>query len=178
MRSSGLRPRTRTRKLGGRTSRARVDRASKRRSRAYRRLGIAFAAGCASFVDGLSPQGPPAGSESALRLAPGPFAVVRREATLVDASRPTPANGSFAGAPTRTLATTLWAPESLAGSLPLVVYSHGFLSLRYEAAPLAEHLASHGYAVASVEFPLSNWNAPGGATLADASRVSQATSAS
>ena len=37
LRSSGLRPRTRTRKLGGRTSRARVDRASKRRSRDYRR---------------------------------------------------------------------------------------------------------------------------------------------
>jgi predicted dienelactone hydrolase len=130
-------------------------------------LGIAAAAGCASFVAGLSPQGPPAGSESALRLAPGPYAVVRRDTTLVDASRPTPANGTFAGAPTRTLATTLWAPESVAGPLPLVVYSHGFLSLRHEAAPLAEHLASHGYAVASVEFPLSNWNAPGGPTLHD-----------
>jgi predicted dienelactone hydrolase len=130
-------------------------------------LGLASAAGCASFVAGLSPQGPPAGTESARRLAPGPFEVVRRDATFVDASRSTPANGRYAGASTRTLATTVWAPESGAGPLPLVVYSHGFLSLREEAAPLAEHLASHGYAVASAEFPLSSWNAPGGATLRD-----------
>jgi len=130
-------------------------------------LGIAATAGCASFVAGLSTQGPPAGSESALRLAPGPYAVVRHDATLVDASRSTPANGSFVGAPTRTLKMTLWAPESSAGPLPLVVYSHGFLSFRHEPTPLAEDLASHGYAVASVEFPLSNWNAPGGPTLRD-----------
>jgi predicted dienelactone hydrolase len=130
-------------------------------------LGLASAAGCASVLAGLSAQGPPAGTESAQRLAPGPVAVVRRDVTLVDESRATPANGRYPGAPARTLATSLWVPEPAAGRLPLVVYSHGFLSLPEEAAPLAEHLASHGYAVAAARFPLSSWDAPGGPTLHD-----------
>ena len=123
--------------------------------------------GCATFVQGLLPQGPSAGSESAQRLRHGPWDVERRDLRLVDDSRPTPANGAFPGAPARTLEASLWLPKKARGARPLVVYSHGFLSQRREGAYLAEHLASHGYLVASVDFPLSNGDAPGGPTVHD-----------
>jgi predicted dienelactone hydrolase len=123
--------------------------------------------GCATFVQGLLPQGPPAGSESARRLRQGPWEVDRRDLRLVDASRPTPANGGFPGAATRTLEATVWLPKRAPGFRPLVIYSHGFLSERRDGAYLARHLASHGYVVASADYPLSNGHAPGGPTLRD-----------
>jgi predicted dienelactone hydrolase len=48
------------------------------------------------------------------------------------------------------------------------VYSHGFMSRRSENVPLAELLASHGYVVVSMDYPLTNGSAPGGPTVADA----------
>ncbi|MBD2775228.1 alpha/beta hydrolase [Iningainema sp. BLCCT55] len=39
---------------------------------------------------------------------------------------------------------------------PLIVFSHGFSSLRTDMRYLAEHLASHGYVVAALEHPGSN----------------------
>jgi predicted dienelactone hydrolase len=128
---------------------------------------LAVATGCATLGAALAPQEPPAGSESARRLADGPHRVVRLELRLVDATRATPANRGAPGAATRTLATSVWAPESAPGPVPLVVYSHGFLSTRSEATPLAEHLASHGYLVVAPDFPLSSAGAPGGPTLRD-----------
>lgn len=122
-------------------------------------LGIAFVLG--------APESPPAGSESAQLLAPGPLPVGITDFTFVDRSRPTAANDDFAGAPERTLEATLWYPEGDAGRHPLLVYSHGFMSWRTEHAALAELLASHGYVVASVDFPLTNLRAPGGANSAD-----------
>jgi hypothetical protein len=35
--------------------------------------------------------------------------------TLVDSSRPTPPNGSYAGAPDRTLVTDIWYPVQSTG---------------------------------------------------------------
>lgn len=128
---------------------------------------LVAATGCASLGAAMAPQGPPAGSESASRLADGPYRVVRRDLELVDSSRPTPSNHGTPGSATRTLATSVWAPEGAEGAAPLVVYSHGFTSSRDEAAPLALHLASHGYVVVAPDFPLSNGEAPGGATLRD-----------
>lgn len=128
---------------------------------------LATATGCASLGAAIAPQGPAAGSESASRLADGPYRVARIDLELVDGSRPTPANRGAPGAATRTLATSIWAPEGAPGSAPLVVYSHGFISSRDEAEPLARHLASHGYVVVAPDFPLSNAAAPGGATLRD-----------
>ncbi len=128
---------------------------------------LVAATGCASLGAALAPQGPPAGSESAKRLADGPYRVVQRDLDLVDASRPTPPNHGAPGSPERRLATSVWAPEGVAGPAPVVVYSHGFTSSRHEAEPLARHLASHGYVVVAPDFPLSNNDAPGGATLRD-----------
>lgn len=114
-----------------------------------------------------APEPMPAASESARRLAPGPHAVASAERTFVDRTRPTEANGDFTGAPERTLAATLWYPAGAPGPHPLLVYSHGFMSMRSENVPLAELLASHGYVVVSVDYPLTNGRAPGGASLAD-----------
>lgn len=114
-----------------------------------------------------APEPPPADSESARRLVPGPLPVGSADRTLVDRSRPTAANGDFAGAPERTLEATIWYPEGDPGPHPLVVYSHGFMSTRDENVPLAELLASHGYVVVAVDFPLTSFHAPGGAKVGD-----------
>jgi predicted dienelactone hydrolase len=109
----------------------------------------------------------PAGSESAARRAPGPRGVGKVDLEWVDPSRPTPANGDFAGAPERRFAVTLWYPKEDAAPHPLLVYSHGFMSNRHGGRYLAEHLASYGYVVVAADFPLSNGDAPGGANFAD-----------
>lgn len=125
----------------------------------------AGALGAGMAMTGTAP--PPADSLSAERIADGPYAVGRAEMDWVDASRPTPANGDYAGSDERPLPTLVWYPEEIEGSAPLVVYSHGFRSNREGGDYLAEHLASHGYVVASANFPLSNGAAPGGSTIED-----------
>lgn len=109
--------------------------------------------------------------------ARGPFQVATRTFTFVDTSRPTPPNRTFPGAPARTLVTEVWYPAigSAVGALldpaeapyPVVMHSHGLLDSRIGERYLTEHLASHGYIVAAVDYPLSNGGAPGGATVAD-----------
>jgi dienelactone hydrolase len=114
------------------------------------------------------PEPPAADSESARRLAGGPYSVTSSDYTFVDSSRPTAANGDFPGAPERTLEATLWYPRGDDGPHPLVVYSHGFMSMRTGGRYIAEHLASHGYVVLSADFPLTNFFAPGGPNVDDA----------
>ena len=113
----------------------------------------------------------PANSRSAVLLQPGPFAVEQARFELVDSTRPTDRNGDFAGAPARTLATRAWYPRSnaqhVAPPSPLVIWSHGFFGNNGEPAYIAEHLASHGYVVVAADFPLTNYKAPGGATVYD-----------
>ncbi|MAK61372.1 MAG: hypothetical protein CMK09_10365 [Ponticaulis sp.] len=113
------------------------------------------------------PSPPPRNSESAARLADGPFEVGKADFDWVDTSRATPPNGDFKGADTRALPTVFWYPKDLNGAAPLIIYSHGFRSDREGGAYIAEHLASHGYVVASTRFPLSNGAAPGGPTIDD-----------
>lgn len=130
-------------------------------------LAVALAAALGVAWLRSAPEPPAAGSESARRLEPGPLPVGSAERRFVDASRPTDANGDFAGALTRTLEATLWYPDGKPGSHPLLVYSHGFMSMRGENVPLAQLLASHGYVVVSVDYPLTNGSAPGGPNVAD-----------
>ncbi|MFQ5514117.1 MAG: alpha/beta hydrolase family protein [Myxococcota bacterium] len=109
--------------------------------------------------------------------APGPFAVGVTTRTFVDSSRPTPPNGSFPGAASRTLVTEVWYPATVPGrdappepslaAVPVIVHSHGFLDSRLGESFLTEHLASRGYVVAAPDYPLSHGGAPGGATVAD-----------
>ncbi len=101
------------------------------------------------------------GSESAARLAPGPYEILQFDETFIDTSRPSPAHGEFAGSSQRELLATVWHPRGYeAGPYPLIVYSHGFSSNRRGGAYLAEHLASHGYVVVAANFPLTNTYAP------------------
>ncbi|MAP95236.1 MAG: hypothetical protein CMK07_09835 [Ponticaulis sp.] len=113
------------------------------------------------------PEPLPKNSESAARLADGPYKVGKADFDWVDTSRPTPPNGTFEGAANRPLPTVIWYPEDLTGPTPLIIYSHGFRSDREGGAYIANYLASHGYIVASPRFPLSNGGAPGGSTIND-----------
>jgi predicted dienelactone hydrolase len=103
-----------------------------------------------------------------------------RTLTYVDQSRATPANKEYPGAPTRTLTVEVWYPASApegttrdapldasGGPFPLIIHSHGFMDSRLGEGYLAEHLASHGYVVASPDYPLSKGGAPGGSTVHD-----------
>ncbi len=111
----------------------------------------------------------------------GPFPVGGRTEVFVDSSRPTMANGAYPGAASRTLTTKIWypaqsegaaTPAAAGGPFPVVLLAHGFTSQRLEHALLGRHLASHGFIAVAPDFPLSNRNAPGGATASDL--VSQA----
>jgi len=128
---------------------------------------VAVVAAATVYV-ATAPEGPPPDSPSARALAAAEYDVAEADLTFVDASRPTPANGSYGGADSRTLVTTLWYPTAeVPGGSPLVIYSHGFMSNRTGGSYLAEALARSGYVVASADFPLSNGDAPGGATPTD-----------
>ncbi len=128
-------------------------------------VGIASAA---VLKNGRQAEPFPPGSESDSRLQPGPLAVVSQPVTFLDESRPTEANGDFPGAAARTLAGRLWYPADDDGApYPLIVYSHGFTSTFEEGAYLAEHLASLGYVVVAVNYPLTHFGAPGGPNAVD-----------
>jgi predicted dienelactone hydrolase len=111
------------------------------------------------------------------------YAVGARNVVLVDRERTTDANGTYAGAPDRTLPVVVLypavgtpgpatipdaRPARKAGPFPLVVFSHGFTA----SGPayrewLIRRVAAHGYVVAAPTFPLSNGQAPGGPKLVD-----------
>ncbi len=110
---------------------------------------------------------------------PGRYGVGSTSMTLVDGSRPTMANGTFPGAPDRTLPTVVWYPTAPdAGGpdaafasdgrpFPFVVFGHALGSYNTQSTYLATHLASHGYVVAAPAFPLMSLGAPGGSTIVD-----------
>lgn len=134
-------------------------------------VGAAFvAAGC-----GGSDNQP---KTSAQWIADGTMGTGTTSLTFVDSSRPTPANGSYGGAPTRTLVTQVWYPATtpggpmtdaplLPGHYPLVLHSHGFMDSNEGENYLGEHLASYGYIVAAPNYPLSMSGAPGNPTIDD-----------
>jgi dienelactone hydrolase len=110
----------------------------------------------------------------------GPYAVGRRSYTFVDPSRPTERNGTYAGAPTRTLPTIVLYPAKGDPSaplkdnapplrkgpdFPLIVFSHGVGASGPAYTPVLQRLVRAGYVVAAPTFPLSNGGAPGGSTI-------------
>lgn len=123
-----------------------------------------------------------AGRPHAHEPAHAAYAVGSRTVVFVDTSRPTPANGSYAGAPSRTLPTLILYPARgdtngsiVAGAppartgrgFPLVVFSHGFTASGPAYAGLVAQFVQAGYVVALPTFPLSNGAAPGGPTILD-----------
>lgn len=113
--------------------------------------------------------------------ARGPHGVGVRTVNLVDASRPTPPNGAYPGSPSRMLDVEVWypattppaptpvrnAPLDSSARYPLIVHGHALMDFRSGESYLTEHLATRGYIVAAVDFPLGKLGAPGGSTPAD-----------
>lgn len=114
--------------------------------------------------------------------APSEYAVGSRTETFVDTSRPTPANGTFPGAGTRTLLTTIYYPatgdpggpitegapvEGRGAKFPLILMSHGHTARGVFYQGLIREWVRAGYVVAAPDYPLSNLVAPGGPTIND-----------
>ncbi len=109
----------------------------------------------------------PAGEESQARYQPGHYSVTSEDFHAVDESRDTPPNRDLPGIPGRDLKGKLWRPEGLQEPGPLLVHSHGFTSTHLEALYLANFLASHGYTVVAVDYPLTNYNTEGQPLVTD-----------
>lgn len=137
-------------------------------------LVVAVAAACSGGTDEA-----PYTLESA--SGPGRFGVGVTTIELVDDTRPTEPNGDVPGRPERALTVEVWYPapagspspeardaplDRADGPYPLVLFAHGLSGVRRQSASFAQHLASHGYVVASPDFPLSNLATPGGPRLA------------
>lgn len=129
-------------------------------------IGVLLIGATAAFV-ATQPAPPPANSISARWLTPGPHAVLNKDLTFTDTTRPTSANGEFSKVETRTLNTTMWYPDKADGKHPLVIYSHGFMSNRRGGEYIAENLASHGYVVIAPDYPLTHGGTPGGPLVTD-----------
>jgi pimeloyl-ACP methyl ester carboxylesterase len=110
----------------------------------------------------------PEGALSRQAYRRGPHEVAHQSISWTDASRPTMANHDFKGRGSRELKGRIWYPSDREGApYPLVVYSHGYMSQHKEGEYILEFLASHGYVAVSIDFPLSNGSAPGGAVISD-----------
>ena len=109
---------------------------------------------------------PPGVFTTAEVAAAGPFEVSDQIVTFIDDTRSTPAYNTYTGAESRTLKTRIWAPVGN-GPFPLVIYSHGFMSLQQENEVLCGYLATHGIVVAAANYPLTSVDAPDGPTLLD-----------
>ena len=101
------------------------------------------------------------------------YGVGRFSLTFVDASRATPANGAYPGAPTRTLPTLVSYPtlhgQPVPGPRPLVVFATGIGDSPTQYQALFDFWVRAGFIVAEPTFPLSNDQAPGGPTAGDLS---------
>jgi predicted dienelactone hydrolase len=110
----------------------------------------------------------PAGALSQQNYRRGPHQVSYQSISWADTSRSTAANRDFKGLAVRELKGGVWFPADKQGApYPLVVYSHGYMSQYKEGQYILDFLASHGYVAVSVDFPLSNGSAPGGAVVSD-----------
>jgi len=141
---------------------------------------VAAAAVVVSAAPAVASASPRTGHDGA------PYAVGKRSYTFVDSSRPTAPNGTYPGAPTRTVPTLLLYPAKGDPSgpavenaapirmrkthrFPLIVFSHGFGAdggPEYEEL-LLKWLVRRGYVVGAPTFPLTSGGAPGGPVLDD-----------
>lgn len=143
-------------------------------------LLVALVVAIAACSPSGNPAPPPTSTPVTIEsyAARGPHGVGVTTIELVDTTRPTAANGDFAGAPERRMQVEIWYPAASGaaspeerdaaldgGPYPLIVFAHGFSSSRTQSASYTQHLASHGYVVASPDFPGSNGGAGGGPRL-------------
>jgi fermentation-respiration switch protein FrsA (DUF1100 family) len=128
-----------------------------------RRTLVAFV--CAALVTTISTVSPSAAAPSHRT-----YAVASTTFTFVDTSRPTMVNGTYPGAPSRTLPTLVLYPvpgTHRSKPFPLIVFSHGFTASGPAYRTVLERWAARGYVVAAPTFPLSSGGAPGGPNLGD-----------
>lgn len=100
--------------------------------------------------------------------------------SLVDATRPTSANGDVPAQPNRRMDVEVWYPAATAptategrdipldrsgGPYPLIIFAHGLSAFARQSAEYTTQLASHGYVVAAPGFPQSRIDTSGGARL-------------
>ncbi len=139
---------------------------------------VLIAAGCSSGSDAeLTPTPVPATTveEAAAR---GAYGVGLRTLDMVDPSRPTAPNRDYAGSPQREMQVDVWYPvaagtpddqdgrlDASGGPYPLIVFAHGYSSLKNQSASYLRHLVSHGYVVAAPGFPQTRLDAAGGPRL-------------
>ena len=109
----------------------------------------------------------------------GTFAVATTHQTFVDPTRATPARGGAPAATSRTIATTIYYPATVApsadnptppaspGAFPLIVFAHGYAIDAAAYAPLLQDLAAGGFVVAAPDFPGTSTAYPGGALRSD-----------
>lgn len=109
----------------------------------------------------------PEGEASKQWFQPGDYRVITETFKAVDTARKTQANNDFSGRDVRVLKGKIWRPEGLQKPGPLLVYSHGFMSFHTEGQYLTRFLASHGYTVVAVNYPLTNFFAPGKPLVSD-----------
>lgn len=99
-------------------------------------------------------------SQSMARLNQADYSVAKMDLDIVDFSRDTPALGGYEGDDKRTLHGAIWFPKGQTSAHPLIIYSHGFAGYHKESSHIAKYLASNGYVVAAVDFPLSQNRSP------------------
>lgn len=126
----------------------------------------ASTASTASTAGAITTRAPVSTTTSAAPSHP-PYAVGTRVETYEDRTRPTAANRDYPGASTRTIRVRFFAPAGHDGAAPVVVFSHGHNSVPEAFTALFEALARAGYLVVAPAYPLSNRDAPGGATYLD-----------
>ena len=148
--------------------------ASKKRNNDFMRLlskvflSLLAVLAIAIYIVANPPLNRPEGAFSQQTYRLGPHEVAHQSISWTDASRPTMANHDFRGRGSRELKGRVWFPTDKEGApYPLVIYSHGYMSQHKEGEYILEFLATHGYVAVSVDFPLSNGSAPGGAVISD-----------
>ena len=126
----------------------------------------------------------PSAAQSAIDIG-RTYAVGTHTLTFVDNTRATSPNGSFAGAPNRTLPTQVWypaegtvgdppksdaAPDRAHGPYPMVLFAHGYDVTPDFYGSLLERWAAAGYVVVAPTFPILS-GTPGGASHVDYERT-------
>jgi predicted dienelactone hydrolase len=149
------------------SSKADIEAAEMKKVWAVLGVVILLSAGFLFWMAKMPERAQPTGALSQQRYEPGPYQVVKEDFHAVDQSRPTSANREYAGSHVRTFKGSIWRATKVEKPMPLLVYSHGFMSFHDEGAYIASLLASNGYTVVSVNYPLTHFLAPGKPRLED-----------
>jgi predicted dienelactone hydrolase len=100
----------------------------------------------------------------------GTYRVSRNWRTFIDHTRPTPPDGTYPGANSRTLRTLIFMPHGHGIAhhpVPLIVFAQGVLAEPQFYSSLLRRWATAGFIIAAPDFPTTAKDSPGGVNLAD-----------